>query len=101
MYDNKYFVPAGEERNLSESEVKAFWKTHTRTENTCTWRNFDSFVITESKMWFIEINEYNWKLGKYSCSHFIKNFMCKHLIAISATQRLNGCIIPLQAKLIP
>ena len=45
--------------------------------------------------------ENNWKLGKCTCSYYTKNFMCKHLIAISATLRLVGCVIPLLAKSVP
>jgi hypothetical protein len=80
-----------------ESEVKTFWKRHTKHN----WRNFDSFAIDESKIWYIVPCETNWKLGKCSCPYYTKNFMCKHLIAISATLRLEGCVIPLLAKTVP
>ena len=40
LVENKYFVPAGVETLISESEVKAFWK----------WRIFDSFVTKENIM---------------------------------------------------
>ena len=50
---------------------------------------------------FIEPNPVNWKLGRCSCPFYLKNYICKHVIAVSATLRLDGCIIPLTAKQIP
>ena len=60
-----------------------------------------SFVTKENVMWYIEISEPNWKLGKCSYPYFIKNFMCKHLISIYATLRINVCINLFLAKQIP
>jgi len=90
----KHFVPAGTKIRLLESEVKAFWNRHTK----CTWRNFDVFALEESRIWYVELFDSNWKLGKCSCPHFLKHFMCKHLIALSASLELAGCSIPLSAK---
>ena len=68
-------------------KLKTFRKKHTKLN----WQNFDNY---ERKIWYIVPCETNWKLGKCSCPINIKNFMCKHLIAISATLRLEGCVIP-------
>ena len=38
----------------------------------------------------VKINQTKWKYGTCSCPFFIKNFMCKHLIAISARLQLDG-----------
>ena len=71
-----------------------------KRENS-NWKTFDAYAKDASSIWSIELNQENWKLGKCSCPYFIKNYMCKHLIGISARCKLVGCQIPLIAKQVP
>ena len=65
---------------------------------TYKWTTFDKFVEEENKVWCIQPNVENWKLGFCSCPFYAKNYKCKHL---TTTLRLEGCSIPLTAKQIP
>ena len=65
------------------------------------WTTFDKFIEEENKVWCIQPNVENWKLGFCSCPFYAENYKCKHLTAISATLRLEGCSIPLTAKQMP
>ena len=49
----------------------------------------------------MKVNQTNWKYGTCSCPFFIKNFMCKHHIAIRLDLQLDGCTLPILAKQIP
>ena len=65
---------------------------------TYKWTTFDKFVEEENKVWCIQPNVENLKLGFCSCPFYAKNYKCKHL---TTTLRLEGCSIPLTAKQIP
>ena len=93
LHDGKYYVPSGEVNTITLPQVKAFLKKRSKI----SWTHFDVLVSDESKMWFIEPNPVNWKLGTCSCP-YLKNYICKHVIAVSVTLRLDGCIIPLTSK---
>ena len=92
LFQDKYYVPARKVSTLTVAQVKIFLKKH----NARKWKSFYTFVEEENKIWYIQPDVSNWKLGKCSCPFYAKNYKCKHLKAISATLRLYA--IPPEAK---
>ena len=76
-------------------------ETYLEKRKKCSWRTFDGFNKDESKIWSIELNHSDWKLGTCSCQYFIKNYYFKHLIGLSARAKLPGCVIDMIAKQVP
>ena len=55
----------------------------------------------ETSIWCIDINNEDWLQSKCNCPFFLKNYYCKHMIGVANILRLDGCSIPLNAKIVP
>ena len=61
--------------------------------------SFDHFILTVKKIKIINLNRTNWTDSKCSCSWFLKNYFCFHLIALAVNEKLTD--IPLDYKNVP
>jgi len=59
-----------------------------QTINNRSWKKFDSYVKSKSKIWIIEFILDNWTTSTCSCPVYQKQYMCKHLIGIAAIKKL-------------
>ena len=65
--------------------------------NVQTWNSYNSFLLNASKtLNVIQFNEANWKLRKYSCYRWYKEYTCKHMLAFAERKGLFD--YPIQAK---
>ena len=53
------------------------------TNSYTNFDNFDDYINYISTIKIIKINESDWKNSTCTCSHWQKNFICKHIIAVS------------------
>ena len=90
-----YFVGAGTKRNLEKHEVEYYMQ---RRANQA-WDDLDELVYHMFSLWLVQVDEADWRLGQCSCPHFAKNYMCKHVIALSAQLGLHTFSV--QAKSVP
>jgi hypothetical protein len=49
----------------------------------CPWEDFDTFSLSAFSLYFILLDESDWKLSTCSCPSWFKNYYCKHSIAIA------------------
>jgi hypothetical protein len=71
--------------------------------NALNFTNFDQMMDLVNMIWVIKINTDNWKLSTCTCPVNLKNYKCKHVIAISVrvglTQYPPGAMaLPLQQR---
>ena len=83
--DNTYYcLPVGDEAKLTEDYCKGYFK---RIQN----QDFDDFDDYKSKIHllnYIILDKENWELSKCSCSFWMKNYYCKHIIYLATEKRL-------------
>jgi hypothetical protein len=49
----------------------------------CPWEDFDTFSSSAFNIYFIVLDDSDWKLSTCSCPSWFKNYYCKHSIAIA------------------
>ena len=81
-YNGLICVPAGKRTTLTTNECMEYFKER----KAGVWKSFKEAV--DHRIYFVEINESNWKLSKCSCSWWSKNYTCKHAIAVSFRLKL-------------
>jgi hypothetical protein len=77
-------LPVGDEAKLTEDYCKGYFK---RIQN----QDFDDFDDYKSKIHllnYIILDQENWELSKCSCSFWMKNYYCKHIIYLATEKRL-------------
>jgi len=75
-------VPAGKKTNLTTEECEEYF----RERKEANWTSFDQAI--SHRLYYVSINEENWKLSKCSCYWWSKNYSCKHMIAVCFRSRL-------------
>ena len=77
----KYYIPSKGELSFSPEDLK--------NVNMMKYNTFDQFKKRAFKIWVVEIPAGNyWKKGRCTCPHFLKIFICKHVIGIAIRLKL-------------
>lgn len=63
------------------------------------WSTFSIFKERAFVLYQVNIPDENWKKGTCTCPHYLKHYMCKHLLGISIKNELVAA--PLEASQIP
>ena len=63
--------------------------------------SFDGYFNDLNHLKLINFNNFNWNLSKCNCSWFLKNYMCCHIICLSAILKPSEVIFPENAKNVP
>ncbi|CAF3306315.1 unnamed protein product [Rotaria sp. Silwood2] len=86
----EFYIPAGQELNISKSEIDAMKKMK--------WYSFDQYKAKAFNIWHVTLpmDEAKWLDGQCNCPEFFKKFMCKHIVGLAI--RLNYCKPPPAAK---
>ena len=94
-----YFVPGSGclKGKIVQQDVDKFRENQLKL----SWKSFDKFVVEQSSIHFLTLNEANWKLSKCSCPWYAKNMICKHVIALCAQFKIGDCKIPLESATLP
>ena len=80
-----YFTPAGEETKLEPKECLDF----IRNLITLPFDSIYELLTQTKKIHMIRLNKENWKKSFCSCSGFMSNFICPHIIAVAARKNLH------------
>ena len=80
-----YFTRAGEETKLESSECLDFM----RDLITLPFDSFDELFTQTQKIHAIRLNKENWKRSFCSCSGFMSNLICDHIIAVAVRRNLH------------
>jgi len=78
-----YFISPSTNADLKPADVDKFLKASQRQ----SWRFFDTYVIYQSQLWFVQIESQQWENGSCTCPGFLKNYICKHLLGIAITEK--------------
>ncbi len=83
-------MPADQETTITHKEVKRY--------ETCRFNLFDAYKSVYFKIWRVSLlnNVEEWGKETFTCSLFVKNYICKHIIGMSI--RLKYCKPPPEAK---
>lgn len=81
----RHFVPSTKfldtnNRNLSQFDVCKF--------NSFRANNFDEFFDNLCGIWVIDFDTSDWKHSECTCPHFLKTFICKHILGLGIRQGL-------------
>ncbi len=52
------------------------------------WEEFDVFASVAFDIYFIQLNEIEWRLSTCSCQFWFKNYYCKHVIGLENITQL-------------
>lgn len=77
---DKYYIPSGGEEKLSQEDI--------RNVEEMKYTTFETFRKRAFKVWIVEIKDKDWEKGVCSCPHFLKIFICKHLIGVAIRLKL-------------
>jgi hypothetical protein len=85
--------------SLSKEQVKQ----HFSILNSLDFDNFDKFIIMVHSIWVVKVCQANWKLSTCTCPTYMKDYKCKHMIAICVRLGLveypaTAMTLPLQQK---
>ncbi len=61
--------------------------------------DFDSYIKYFRRVRIIKLDKWNWAKSSCSCSWYLKNYSCYHLIAVAAHEKLVE--IPIEYKNVP
>ncbi len=75
-YKGVVCVPAGKKKDLTTEECESYFNER----KAAKWDSFDKAV--SHSIYFVTLNEMNWKLSRCSCYWWSKNYKCKHVIAV-------------------
>ncbi len=70
-----------------------------RQRQSHSWRTFDTYAASQTKLWFVEFPDTDWTHAKCSCETYLKKFLCRHVIGIA--MRLKFFNVCQAAKNIP
>ena len=80
---NSWYVNCSDGIPIENSEVI---KIYNKQMNECKWQTFDDFSNCAFGYWKISVdkdaNETKWKKSTCTCPVYMKQYMCKHIIAI-------------------
>jgi hypothetical protein len=91
----KFYVQPGNQHRLKDQDLS----TYDRQQITLPWRNFDSYVKAQSRLWYLEMTDDDWEKATCTCPIFLKQYVCKHILGIAI--RLKMYSIPDVAKSVP
>ncbi|CAF2900140.1 unnamed protein product [Rotaria sp. Silwood2] len=85
-----YYLPAGEKITITDTEIKRY--------ETCRFNSFDTYKPVYFNIWCVCLsnNAEKWEEATCTCSSFMKNYICKHIIGMPI--RLKYCILPPEAN---
>lgn len=53
-----------------------------------SWKKFESYATSKSKLWIVNFNLSNWITSSCSCPIFKKEYICKHIIRIGIIKKI-------------
>lgn len=90
-----FFVPTFAELKIKEEDVINY--------SNLAWNTFQRYSTINYKVWCITMpddgSNGNWKNGSCTCPHYMKNYICKHLVGLA--MRLKYLKVPAAAKDVP
>ena len=89
-----YFITPSSKPEVKENDIDEFLKHRTKLN----WQTFSSYQNYRSRLWLV-IMEEDWTNATYTCSHFLKQYMCKHVLGIAIIKHKYR--FPDEAKTIP
>jgi len=93
--NNSFYIPSKLKTSLDKSEVRAYQTIL----DSLTWDSFEDLNKSTTSIYKIDVNTEQWEDSSCSCIYFMKNYTCKHIIAVANKLKLN--VMPDNAKQIP
>jgi len=99
-YQGHYYIKSGDE---SEKSNKDMVKQNIQDISAQSWQKFDELIKCVNMFRKVTINNNNWKLSTCTCSFWLKNYKCHHVIACAYRLKLVdfssiGMDLPIQNK---
>jgi len=79
-----YFISASGKPKLKEDEINKYL----RVTSNCSWRTFDGYLSSITRLWMVTLNKSNWKLSGCTCPFYLKKNICKHIVGLAINLKL-------------
>lgn len=90
-----YFVAASGTPRLKPDDITKYLRL---LENK-SWKTFDTYKSNMTRLWKIQFYKTDWIKSTCTCSCFLKDFMCKHIVGLAITNKLHQ--VRPEAKTVP
>ncbi|CAF1034936.1 unnamed protein product [Brachionus calyciflorus] len=84
VYNDQLFMPDGKKKTLSKEDCKLYLE-ELQQKN---WSSFDMMIEFLDSIHIVSLNKENWKLSICSCSFWLKNLHCSHVISCAYRSKL-------------